>query len=219
MITFSGRFFAGTGTSTAFDDGAAGPEVEQRVDELVEGIRLRGDAQDLVQEDVRLQRSHEDEGGSARVAGADDAGRGGAAEIVGDDAQPLARRRVALRRLEGKDDGARLAVHVEGEVLLQRVLDEGNEMLGDVSEDRSRIGLGVGRFEGADEVGNFDAAAHRGVEQLLLRLAVPQHGGRGDVQFAGDVGERGGLETLRGEDAAGGLEELIAGNGRRPSHR
>src|SRR5881398_3681761 len=99
MIQRSGLFFCGTATSN--DDGAARPDVDQLIDVGIERIRRCGNVEHVMQEDVGLQRSHEDERGGPRIADAHDAGGGGAAKIVGDDLQTPARRRVLAASVEG----------------------------------------------------------------------------------------------------------------------
>jgi hypothetical protein len=173
-----------------------------------------------MEEDVRLQRAHEEQRGGARVLDADDAGLGGAAEVVGDDAEAAARRRILGADVEGEDDrGLRAAVHVDGEVLGDGVRDEGNELLGEPAQHDARV-LGAARgLKMDDRGGQLDVArAHGRGEEGLLRLGVAKERRGRDVQLGSDVGERRGFEALRGEDAAGGLEDELAGDGRRAAH-
>jgi len=72
-----------------------GPQLDERVDVLAERV-LRRHVQDLVDEDIRLERSHEEQRRGTRVADADDARLGRAAEVAFHDAQAAARR--AVRR-------------------------------------------------------------------------------------------------------------------------
>jgi hypothetical protein len=173
-----------------------------------------------VKEDVRLQRSHEEERGGARVLHPDDAGLGGAAEVVGDDGQAAARRRVFAADVEGKDDRRlRAAVHVDGEVLGDGAGDERHELLGQAAEDDARILGAAGGLQPDDARRQLDVArAHGRSEEGLLGRDVAQHRGRRDLQLGRDVGEGGGLEAFGGEDAARGLEELLAGDGRWTAH-
>lgn len=149
-----------------------------------------------------------------------DAGLGGAAEVVGDDDQAAARRGVVAADVEGQDDRRlRLAVHVDGEVLGDGAGDERHELLGQAAEDDAWILGAAGGLEMDDGRRHFDVAgAHGRREEGLLRPHVPQHGGRRDFQLGGNVGEGGGLEALGGKDAAGSLEELLAGDGRWAAH-
>jgi hypothetical protein len=173
-----------------------------------------------VQQDVRLQRSHEEERGGARVADAQHAGLGGAAEVVGDDAEAAPGRGVFVADVERQDDrrlGA--AVHVDGEVLGDGAGDEGDEFLGQAAQDEARILGAAGGLEANDAGRQLDVPrAHGGGEEGLLGRDVAEHGGGRDLQLAGDIGEGGGFEALGGKDAAGGLEEELAGDARRPAH-
>jgi hypothetical protein len=173
-----------------------------------------------VKEDVRLQRSHEEERGGARVLHADDAGFDGAAEVVGDDGQAAARRRVVVADVEGQDDRRlRAAVHVDGEVLGDGAGDEGDELLGQPTQDNARV-LGAARgLQPDDARRQLDVPrAHGRGEEGLFRRDVAEDGGGRDLELGGDVGERSGLEAFRSEDAACGLEELLACDRRRPAH-
>src|SRR5207237_1424820 len=67
------RRFGFAGTATSGNDCAARPDVDQLIDVGVERVRFGRYVEDLMQEDVRLQRAHEKECGSARVADANDA--------------------------------------------------------------------------------------------------------------------------------------------------
>jgi hypothetical protein len=213
-----GSSFLASGTGPS--NGSVGPEIEERVDVVAERVRLRGDVEDLVKEDVRLQRSHEEERGGARILHADDAGLGGAAEVIGDDGQAAARRGVFAADVEGQDDrGLRAAVHVDGEVLGDGARDERDELLGQAAEDDARVLGAAGGLQPDDARRQLDVArAHGRGEKGLLGRRVAQDRGRRDAELRGDVGEGGGLEALRGEDAPGGLEELFAGDGRWAAH-
>jgi len=173
-----------------------------------------------VKEDVRLQRSHEEERGGARFLHVQDAGLGGAAEVVGDDAEAAAGRGVVVADVEGKDDGRlRAAVHVDGEVLGDGLGDERHELLGQTAQDDARILGAAGGLEMDDGGRQLDVPrAHGRGEEVLLRPRVAQDGGGRDVELGGDVGEGGGLEAFLGEDAPGGLEELLAGDGGGAAH-
>src|SRR5216683_737675 len=87
------RRLRGFATMTS-NDCAARPEIDESVDVAVERIRLRCNFQDVVHEDVRLQGTHEQDGGGARIAAADHPRVHGAAEVVADDHQAPAGRAV-----------------------------------------------------------------------------------------------------------------------------
>jgi len=172
-----------------------GPKIDEGVDVVVQRVRLRRDVEDLVKEDVRLQRSHEEKRGGARVRHAHDAGLGGAAEVVGHDAEAAARRRVVVADVEGQDDRRlRAPVHVDGEVLGDRAGDEGDELLGEASQHDAWI-LGAADGLQPDDAGRqLDVPrAHRGGEERLLRGDVAEDRGGGDLQLGRDVGEGGGF--------------------------
>ena len=174
----------------------------------------------MVKEDIGLQRAHEKERGGARFFHVQHAGLGGAAEVVGDDAETASRRRVVVADVEGEDDrGLRPPVHVDGEVLGDCAGDEGDELLRQAAQHDARI-LGAADSLEADDAGRqLDVPrAHGRGEESLLGGEVAEDGGGGDVELGGDVGEGGGLEALRGKDAAGGLEEAFAGDRRRTAH-
>jgi hypothetical protein len=174
----------------------------------------------VVKEDVRLQRAHEEERGGARFFHVQDAGLGGAAEIVGDDAKAAARRGVVVADVEGEDDrGLRPPVHVDGEVLGDGAGDEGDELLGQAAQHDARV-LGAADGLETDDAGRqLDVPrAHGGGEEGLLGGDVAKDGGGGDAELGGDVGEGGGLEAFRGEDAARRFEEAFAGDRRRAAH-
>ena len=174
----------------------------------------------MVKEDVRLQRAHEEEGGGARFFHVQNAGLGGAAEVVGDDAEAPARRGVVVADVEGKDDrGLRAPVHVNGEVLGDRAGDEGDELLGQAAQHDARI-LGAADGLKANDAGRqLDVPrAHGRGEEGLLGGDVTEDRGGGDVELGGDVGEGGGLEALLGEDAPRRFQQAFAVNRRRAAH-
>jgi hypothetical protein len=124
----------------------------------------------VVKEDVRLQRAHKKEGGGARFFHVQDAGLGGAAEVVGDDAEAAARRGVVVADVEGKDDRRlRAAVHVDGEVLGDGAGDEGDELLGQAAKHDARILGAAGGLEADDAGRQLDVPrAHGGGKEGLL---------------------------------------------------
>ena len=170
-------------------------------------------------EDVRDERAHEEQRGGPRILDADDAGRVRAAEVAGDVLQSAARRAVVVARIEGKHERRVAAcVHRRHEVLRDGLARERHPLLGHLSEHDARVAGGIDVLEPANAFRQRDAPAHRCVEQRLLRLEVPEHRGRSDVQLRGDIGERGSGETLLGEHGAGGVEDLVAADGRRSAH-
>lgn len=173
-----------------------------------------------MQKDVGLERSHEEQRGGARIANAQHAGGGGAAEVAGDDAQSAARRRVVALGVERQDERRlRAVVHVDGKVLRDGGLREGDESLGDLAQDDARIGGGVDGLQRGDEIGHANlAAANGGDEELVLRACVAEDRGGCDAQLRSDVGERGRFVALGHEDAAGGVEDLLAGDPRWAAH-
>lgn len=173
-----------------------------------------------MEEDVRVKGAEEEQGGRARIVEADDAGGGGAAEVVGQDLHAPARRAVRLVGIKGNHERARAAVHVDREVRGDRVLHEGNEVLGEGAEHDARIGGRIDVRQLGHELRHFDLGRTHGLgEQGLLRFDVAEDGGGGDAELLRDVGERRGLVALGGEDAGGGGEELGAGDAGRASHR
>lgn len=185
------------------------PKVDERVDVVIDGVSRN--VQHVMEKDVGVQRSHEQPRGGARIADADDAGRCGAAEIVLDDHQPAPRRAALVARQEPR-------VHEHGHVLGQDVLGERDELLGDAAQHDAGIGGGIDLGQLHDERRRLDRQVHGLGEEGLLRRHVPQHGGRRDVELAGDVGERGGFEAFRREHAAGHAQQLFFVDGGGPAH-
>ena len=185
------------------------PKVDERVDVVIDGIS--GNVQHVMEKDVGVQRPHEQPGGDARIFDTDHAGGGGAAEVVLDHHQPAARWAALVARQE-------TGVHEDGDVLGEDVSGEGDELLGDPAQYDARVGGGIDVRQLHDERRRLDRQMHGLGEESLLRRHVPQHGGRRDAQLAGDVGERGAVEALGRENAAGHGEQLFLANGRRPSH-
>ncbi len=174
----------------------------------------------MVEEDIRLKRAHEEERGGARFFHVQDAGLGGAAEVVGDDAEAAARRGVVVADVEGEDDrGLRAPVHVDGEVLGDGAGDEGDEFLGQAAQHDARVLGTAGGLEADDAGRQLDVPrAHGGGEEGLLGRDVAEDRGGGDVKLCRDVGEGRGFEALLGEDASGRFQKAFAGNRRRAAH-
>lgn len=169
-----------------------------------------------MEEDVALQRAHEEQRGGARVAHAQPPGLGGAAEPIDDDGEAAARGRVALR-VEGEDERVVLR---DDDLRADHGLGERHELLGHAAEDGARVGVAGRGGELQDRGRRVDAlaAAHRLAEERVLRVDMTEERRRGDAELAGDVGQRGGGEAFGREDAAGGVEELIAAEARRAAH-
>lgn len=110
-------------------------------------------------------------------------------------------------------------MHVDREVLGDRAGDEGNELLGQPAQHDARVRGCVDVRELRHAARQLDVVrAHGRGEERLLGRHVAQHRGGGDVQLAGDVGQRGGLEAFGGENAPRGVEELFPGDARGASH-
>jgi hypothetical protein len=169
-----------------------------------------------MEEDVALQRSHEEQRRGARVADAQASGGGGAAEVVGDDGEAAARRAVGVG-IERQDQRGVLR---HDDMAADHPLRERHELLGDPAQDHPRV-FGTRRGRQNEDAGRrLDdlRAVHGFGEQLILRPDVAEERRGGDAQLAGDVGQGGGGEAFGGEDAPGGVEELIAADARRAAH-
>jgi hypothetical protein len=192
------------------------PELDQRVDELREGV-LGDQVEDLVQRHVRVERPHEEERRGARIVDAHAAGRGGAGEVVRDDRDAAAGRAVGRVGVERHDERPRPPVHVDDDVLGDALLGERHEPLREAAQHGARVVLrGVHTLELGDE--RWNAPTHRGEEERLLRAEVPEDGRRRDAELAGDVGERRAVEALRRERLARRREDLIAADPRGSAH-
>ena len=168
---------------------------------------------------VRLERAHEEQRERARIPAANDAGVHRPAEVLGDDAESAARRAIGRFRIERHHERAGALMHEDGDVLSDDFLGERHEALGDLPEDDSRIAASIDVLKRDDERRRGrQLCAHRRTKQLLLRSRVTQDRRGSDVKLAGDVRERGGVESLRGEHAPCRLQQLLPGNPRRPSH-
>jgi hypothetical protein len=109
-------------------------------------------------EDVRLQGSHEQQRSCARIPHAESACGFRTAEIVGDDLEALARRRVRIAGIERQHDRSlRAGKHVHREVLGKRALHEGNKLFSETAQDDPRIGRRVDLRKLQDERRHRDA--------------------------------------------------------------
>jgi hypothetical protein len=110
-------------------------------------------------------------------------------------------------------------MHVDGDVFADRLLQEGNRFPGQAAENDPRIRSGVRSRQFENELRRGDARSpHRLCEERLLGGGVTEQCGGRDLQLPGDIGERGRLESLLGEDSPRGLQELLALDRRRPAH-
>ncbi len=111
-------------------------------------------------------------------------------------------------------------MHVDGDVLGHDVLGEGDELLGDPAQDLAGVGLGrvdVRQLE-QERRRRGNGVLHGREEESLLGLEMPEDGGGRHAEDGGNVGQRGGVETLLAEDATGGLEQFIPGDARWSAH-
>jgi hypothetical protein len=201
-------------TGTSGDDGSLGPEIDEGIDVLEERVGFGGDADEVVEGDVRVDRAHEQEGGGAGVKVPDAAGVHGPAEVVGDEGDTLTRGAVRVVAVEREDELLGPGLHEDGHGLADDALAEGDEAAGQRAEHIARIFLGgVDVLQLEDEARRRGhARLHGGGEEGLLAVEVAEDGGGRDPELAGDVGQRGAVEALFAEDAAGRLEEGVAGD-------
>lgn len=80
-----------------------GPQIDERIDVAVEGIRFWGDFEDVMHHHVRLERTHEQERRRARVAAPEHAGVHGTTEVTADDSEATAGRAVGGIGVERHD--------------------------------------------------------------------------------------------------------------------
>jgi hypothetical protein len=170
-----------------------------------------------MEEHPSLQRSHEQQRGGAGIADAQTSRGRGAAEVVGHDGKAAARRAVRLIERQYQRSAPRVSVHGHDDAAGDDVLGKGDELRGEAAEDDARVGVAGGRGQVGDRGRDLDPLHGLG-EELVLGVDVAQERGGGDVELAGDVGQGGGGEALGGEDAAGGVEDLIAADARRAAH-
>ena len=201
------------------NDRSMGPEIEERVDVVVERIRRFESPQYVVDEDVGQQRPHEQERRGAGIVDADHSGLTRAVEVAGDELQAAFRRTVFLARIERHDErGVRLLMHRDDEVLHDRRAREREPFLRDASQHDTRV-CGRIHIRKVDEArGQLNARTHGRVEESLLGVEVPQHGRRSDLQLPGDVRERRRCEALLREELTGDLQDLLIADCRRPAH-
>ena len=153
-----------------------GPDFENGVEVTVEGQGRLEDADELVQHDVGLELSEEREGAGQRIAHPHGAGRGGAPEVVLQQGKGALRRRGARRGIKRQREAAglvALGAHPARHLLVELLLDERHEGLGEAPQHRARI-LGAGNVgeEGDRNLEVGLAFSHGGCEQLLLGRGV-----------------------------------------------
>lgn len=156
-----------------------------------------------------------------RIADPHHAGVGGAFEVIGDDAQAAARRILGLWIERQHERGAaRRGVHGHDDARGEHVPDERHELLGDAPEHDARIGFRIDLRQLEDALRRIEehAALHGQTEESLLGVDMAKDRRRGDAELAGDVGQRRGVEALRREDAAGGIDQAVFGDGRGAAH-
>lgn len=164
----------GLATATSWNDRSAGPDLDQLIDPDRDGERPLRYTQDLMKKHIRMQGSHEQQRGGARVLHVHHASLAGAAEVLADDSKASARRRVSRAGIE-RDDERRLGatVHVDREVGPDGGLNDGDELLGKISENLAGVGARVyGRQLGDDRRQLDVPALHGHREQFLFRAAA-----------------------------------------------
>jgi hypothetical protein len=111
-------------------------------------------------------------------------------------------------------------VHGHGDARADDLGEERHDLFGQAAQDDSRIFARIDGAQVEDRLRWIDehAALHGQREERLLGVDVAQQRRRRDAELAGDVGERGGLEALEGEDPARGGDELLAGDGGWSAH-
>ena len=144
-----------------------------------------------MKEDIRKQRTHEQQRRCAGIFDADHAGLVRSQKIARHDLQSSSRRAVVAAGIEGDDEGGvPLLVHAEHEVLSDRRFRERNPLFSNAAQDDARIAASVDMLQIGDACRQLNVAVHRGVEQRLLGVEVAQNGGGGDPQLSSDIGER-----------------------------
>src|SRR4029077_13582917 len=115
-------------TSTSND--SLRPQIEQRVDVPGERKGSGCDSENLMEEDVGLQRSHEEQRRGAGISHPEHAGCGGTLEVVRDGGQRPAWRTRFVARVERENDRrARALMHVHRDVFADRLLQERDGLL------------------------------------------------------------------------------------------
>lgn len=202
--------------------GTSGPEADHRVEVVIEGVSRR-DGKNLVNEHVRLELSEKEKREGAGIAAAHASRSDGPPKVAGDCGENLPRRRSAGARVEGHDQRRGLArgeVHLHGDRRAKHRADEGHELFRETAQDESRIGRCVDAIQLIDErQGRGLGGAHGRVKEFLLGGIVPENRRGGDSERAGDSGERRCREASFGERVPGGVEDLVAADPGRASHR
>jgi hypothetical protein len=196
-----------------------GPEIDECVDELIERV-FRAHVKNLMNEHVRLQGPHEEQRRGPRIAHTENAGLGGATEVLGHDLQSATRRCICVARIERQHDRRLTArIHVDSKILRECALHERDELLCQIAQHLPRILRGVNGGEIEHERRHRERMRpHRSGEQGLLCRVVAKNGRSGDLQLGPDVGERCLLEAFRSKDATRGVEHFLAVDRRWAAH-
>jgi hypothetical protein len=199
--------FFSTGTS---EEHALGPEGDVCVDVVVERVSGR-DAEDLMEEHVRLQRAEEEQRECAWIAAADGAGFHPAGEVLSEQAEDAARRHVVVAQIEGDHEGR--GVHLHGDGRADDVGEERDQALREIGQGDARVVVRVKAGQ------RQDARGHGGAEERLFGVEVPEDGRGSDLERFGNVGQGGRREPARLEGGAGGVEDLFSRDARWTGHR
>lgn len=110
-------------------------------------------------------------------------------------------------------------MHIQSDVFADGFLQKGKGLLRQLSQHHSGVCRRVDSPQLHDELrGSHAGSAHGFGEERLLAGEMPQHCRCSDVELDGDIGQRGGLESLLGEHAASRVQELRTADPRRASH-
>jgi len=202
------------------NDGAGRPELDESID--IVGQRIDGlDLQDVVKEHVSLERSHEEKRGRTRLAKVQHACPGGPAHVVRDELQGTFWWILAFGA-ERKDERRPLRALIRGDddARGDDAGDEWNDLQGQPAEHEARIGRGVDGSEIPHTGRGIDqsAAPHGLGEECVLGIDVTENRRGGNAKLPGDLGQRGGVEAFRREDAARAVHDLLAADACWPSH-
>jgi hypothetical protein len=175
-----------------------------------------------VHEDVALELAGKEEGQSARIALPHRSGLHGALEVIRDDEQPFARRRLVRARVERhghrRPFGSQMHVHGDGRPDDQA--HEGDHLLGETAQDDTRIGRAFDVRQHLQRRRHRQAPlAHGGQEQLLFAGEVPEDGRRGHPYDLGDIGQRRRCESGGGERLPRRDQDLFTGDSWWAAHR
>jgi len=171
--------------------------------------------QDVVKEHVALQRSHEEERGGAGIANVQYAGLHRAPHVVRHQLE-RALGRIFAFGIERQNErrSPRVFERGDNEPRCDDAGDEWDDLLSQPAKNDRRVDGGVDRGEIEHTLRWVDetAALHRLGEERRFRVDVTEDCGRGDADFAGDVGQRGSFEALLGKQAPGAGQDVFATN-------